>query len=93
MKVFFIFLFHQKDTSKGHIKTDAQGLDKTMVYFFTSNCGEYTIYMGKDKFENDELIKFGFHNCVPSINFLELPDDLCIGVVQARLLLENPQAD
>lgn len=30
-----------------------------MVYFFTSNCGEYTIYMGKDKFENDELIKFG----------------------------------
>ncbi|KAL3928666.1 MAG: hypothetical protein SGBAC_012548 [Bacillariaceae sp.] len=30
-----------------------------MVYFFTSLCGEYTIYMGKDKFENDELIKYG----------------------------------
>lgn len=30
-----------------------------MVFYFTSICGEYTIYMGKDKFENDELIKYG----------------------------------
>mmetsp|Transcript_18134 Transcript_18134/g.43615 ORF Transcript_18134/g.43615 Transcript_18134/m.43615 type:complete len:215 (-) Transcript_18134:58-702(-) len=30
-----------------------------MVYFFKSSCGEYTIYMGKDKFENEELIKYG----------------------------------
>mmetsp|Transcript_11959 Transcript_11959/g.28623 ORF Transcript_11959/g.28623 Transcript_11959/m.28623 type:complete len:215 (+) Transcript_11959:59-703(+) len=30
-----------------------------MVYYFTSLCGEYTIYMGKDKYENDELIKYG----------------------------------
>lgn len=30
-----------------------------MVYYFTSECGEYTIYMGKDKFENEELIKYG----------------------------------
>ena len=30
-----------------------------MVYYFTSLCGEYMIYMGKDKFENEELIKYG----------------------------------
>ncbi|CAJ1966172.1 unnamed protein product [Cylindrotheca closterium] len=30
-----------------------------MVYYFTSLCGEFMIYMGKDKYENDELIKYG----------------------------------
>mmetsp|Transcript_1219 Transcript_1219/g.2599 ORF Transcript_1219/g.2599 Transcript_1219/m.2599 type:complete len:215 (-) Transcript_1219:382-1026(-) len=30
-----------------------------MVYFFKTLCGEYTIYMGKDKSENEELIKYG----------------------------------
>ena len=30
-----------------------------MVYYFKSRCGEYTIYMGKDKYENEELIKYG----------------------------------
>jgi len=30
-----------------------------MVYFFKTLCGEYTIYMGKDKEENEELIKYG----------------------------------
>ncbi|KAL9179540.1 hypothetical protein ACHAXT_008830 [Thalassiosira profunda] len=30
-----------------------------MVYYFTTRCGEYTIYMGKDKYENESLIKYG----------------------------------
>ena len=30
-----------------------------MVYFFKSLCGTYTYYMGRDKFENEELIKYG----------------------------------
>lgn len=30
-----------------------------MVFFFTSQHG-YTIYMGKDKFENEELLKLGW---------------------------------
>jgi NFACT protein RNA binding domain len=30
-----------------------------MVFFFKSRCGEYTIYMGRDKFENEDLIKYG----------------------------------
>ena len=30
-----------------------------MVYYFTSRCGNYTIYMGKDKEENELLIKYG----------------------------------
>ena len=30
-----------------------------MVYYFTSRCGQYTIYMGKDKYENEDLIKYG----------------------------------
>lgn len=29
-----------------------------MVFFFTSRCGE-TLYMGKNKEENEELIKYG----------------------------------
>ena len=31
-----------------------------MVFYFTSRCGEYTIYMGKDKYENEHLIKYGW---------------------------------
>ena len=30
-----------------------------MVFFFTSTCGGYTLYMGKDKYENEDLIKYG----------------------------------
>jgi hypothetical protein len=30
-----------------------------MVYYYTSSCGNYTLYMGKDKFENEDLIKYG----------------------------------
>jgi hypothetical protein len=32
---------------------------RSMVFYFKSRCGEYTIYMGKDKFENEDLIKYG----------------------------------
>jgi len=30
-----------------------------MVFYFKSRCGEFTIYMGKDKYENEDLIKYG----------------------------------
>lgn len=30
-----------------------------MVYYFTSRDG-HVIYVGKDKFENEDLIKYGF---------------------------------
>ena len=30
-----------------------------MVYYFTSKAGDYTLYMGKDKYENEDLIKYG----------------------------------
>mmetsp|Transcript_630 Transcript_630/g.1089 ORF Transcript_630/g.1089 Transcript_630/m.1089 type:complete len:215 (+) Transcript_630:239-883(+) len=30
-----------------------------MVFYFKTRCGSYTIYMGKDKMENEELIKYG----------------------------------
>ena len=30
-----------------------------MVFYFQSRCGEFTIYMGKDKYENEDLIKYG----------------------------------
>jgi hypothetical protein len=35
-----------------------------MVFYFKSRCGEYSIYMGKDKFENEYLIKYGFEEDV-----------------------------
>lgn len=31
----------------------------TMVYYFKSRCGDFLIYMGKDKYENEDLIKYG----------------------------------
>ena len=33
-----------------------------MVYLFKSLCGEFTIYMGKDKYENEDLIKYGVYH-------------------------------
>lgn len=30
-----------------------------MVFYFKSRCGDYTIFMGKDKYENEHLIKYG----------------------------------
>lgn len=34
-------------------------IKSTMVFYFKSRCGEYTLYMGKDKYENEDLIKYG----------------------------------
>eukprot|EP00933_Yihiella_yeosuensis_P054389 TRINITY_DN52813_c0_g1_i1.p1 TRINITY_DN52813_c0_g1~~TRINITY_DN52813_c0_g1_i1.p1 ORF type:complete len:233 (-),score=66.48 TRINITY_DN52813_c0_g1_i1:107-805(-) len=31
-----------------------------MVFFFTCSDPQYTVYMGKDKFENEDLIKYGW---------------------------------
>eukprot|EP01116_Phalansterium_solitarium_P021693 TRINITY_DN6845_c0_g1_i1.p2 TRINITY_DN6845_c0_g1~~TRINITY_DN6845_c0_g1_i1.p2 ORF type:complete len:212 (-),score=65.55 TRINITY_DN6845_c0_g1_i1:89-724(-) len=31
-----------------------------MVFYFTCSDPSYTIYMGRDKYENEELIKYGF---------------------------------
>ena len=33
-----------------------------MVFFFNCCDGKYIIYMGKDKYENEELIKFAWHD-------------------------------
>lgn len=30
-----------------------------MVFYFTTRCGNYTLYMGRDKYENEDLIKYG----------------------------------
>ena len=30
-----------------------------MVFYFKTSCGNYSIYMGKDKYENEDLIKYG----------------------------------
>jgi NFACT protein RNA binding domain len=35
-----------------------------MVYYFQSRCGEFTIYMGKDKYENEHLIQYGLEEDV-----------------------------
>jgi NFACT protein RNA binding domain len=35
-----------------------------MVFYFKSRCGQFTIYMGKDKFENEYLIKYGLEEDV-----------------------------
>eukprot|EP00406_Dinophysis_acuminata_P032743 CAMPEP_0179371028 /NCGR_PEP_ID=MMETSP0797-20121207/85494_1 /TAXON_ID=47934 /ORGANISM="Dinophysis acuminata, Strain DAEP01" /LENGTH=232 /DNA_ID=CAMNT_0021086827 /DNA_START=1 /DNA_END=700 /DNA_ORIENTATION=- len=31
-----------------------------MVFFFTCSDPQYVVYMGRDKFENEELLKYGF---------------------------------
>ena len=35
-----------------------------MVFYFQSRCGEFTLYMGKDKYENEHLIKYGLEEDV-----------------------------
>jgi hypothetical protein len=51
-----------------------------MVFYYKSRCGEYTIYMGKDKHENEDLIKFGLDEDV----WFHV-DDLSSAHVYARL--------
>jgi len=52
-----------------------------MVFFFTAKNG-YTIYMGEDKFENEDLIKYGWPEDVwyvlPPIYFFCLLVYVCL---------------
>lgn len=41
-----------------------------MVFFFTAKNG-YVVYMGKDKFENEELIKYGLPEDIWYESFLQ----------------------
>lgn len=51
-----------------------------MVFYFKarSEVGDYTIFMGLDKFENEELIKYGFPEDIwylsPTLLFSNLSD-------------------
>jgi len=54
-----------------------------MVYFFKSLCGKFDYYMGKDKFENEELIKYG----LPEDVWFHV-DDLSSAHVYVRMM--NP---
>lgn len=47
-----------------------------MVFYFTAKNG-YTIYMGKDKHENEELIKYGW------------PEDIWCAVPSCLLLIDD----
>ena len=33
---------------------------EAMVFYFTCSDPKYTIYMGRDKYENEELIRYGW---------------------------------
>lgn len=39
-----------------------------MVFFFVSCDPDYVYYMGKDKYENEELLKYGFPEDVWYVN-------------------------
>ena len=70
-----------------------------MVIFFKSNSPEYIIYMGRDKFENEELIKFAlpidiwFH--VEELSsahvYLRLPEGGSVDDIPKEVLLECAQ--
>jgi len=59
-----------------------------MVYYFTSRCGKYTLYMGKDKYENEELIAYG----LPCDVWFHV-DDLSSAHVYCRLVEGTPIGD
>jgi len=67
-----------------------------MVFFFTSTCGEYTIYMGKDKYENEDLIKYGlpedvwFHvdDLSSAHVYLRMKSGMTLDDISEELLLE-----
>eukprot|EP00330_Aristerostoma_sp_ATCC50986_P001957 CAMPEP_0114588066 /NCGR_PEP_ID=MMETSP0125-20121206/10867_1 /TAXON_ID=485358 ORGANISM="Aristerostoma sp., Strain ATCC 50986" /NCGR_SAMPLE_ID=MMETSP0125 /ASSEMBLY_ACC=CAM_ASM_000245 /LENGTH=111 /DNA_ID=CAMNT_0001784287 /DNA_START=31 /DNA_END=366 /DNA_ORIENTATION=- len=66
-----------------------------MVYFFTSSHG-YLIYMGKDKFENEDLIKYAwpediwFHvdNYSSAHIYLRLQKDETIDTIPKEVVME-----
>jgi predicted ribosome quality control (RQC) complex YloA/Tae2 family protein len=67
-----------------------------MVFFFLSSDLAYTIYMGKDKFENEELIKYGlpidiwFHveDMSSAHVYLRLPDGITLDTIPKDTLLD-----
>jgi NFACT protein RNA binding domain len=60
-----------------------------MVYFYTSRCGLYTIYMGKDKHENELLIQHGgWADCDVWFHV----DDLSSAHVYLRLLPQSEES-
>ena len=69
-------LQHHHDSRS--LATATQTPPTTMVYYFKTRCGQYTIYMGKDKYENEDLIKYGHpEDCVSfillHINYASIP--------------------
>jgi predicted ribosome quality control (RQC) complex YloA/Tae2 family protein len=76
--------------------TFAQVLE-IMVFYFTSICGgEFTIYMGKDKYENEDLIKYGlpedvwFHvdNLSSAHVYLRMKPGMTLDDISEDLLLQ-----
>jgi hypothetical protein len=67
-----------------------------MVYFFKSRCGEFTIYMGKDMYENEELIKYGLpEDCWFHVDdlssahvYLRLKPEMALDDISDDLVLE-----
>mmetsp|Transcript_36092 Transcript_36092/g.52914 ORF Transcript_36092/g.52914 Transcript_36092/m.52914 type:complete len:217 (+) Transcript_36092:53-703(+) len=67
-----------------------------MVFYFKTRCGEYTIYMGKDKFENEDLIKYGlpedcwFHvdNLSSAHVYLRLKPDMKMDDIPEEAILD-----
>ena len=67
-----------------------------MVFYFKSRCGEYTIYMGKDKYENEDLIKYGhpedvwFHvdDLSSAHVYLRMKPDMNVDDISEDLLLD-----
>ena len=70
-----------------------------MVFYFTCSDPRYTIYMGRDKYENEELIRYGwpedlwFHvDKLSSAHvYLRLPPGDAIGDVPMEIVIECAQ--
>eukprot|EP00922_Rhytidocystis_sp_ex-Travisia-forbesii_P070978 GHVS01105945.1.p1 GENE.GHVS01105945.1~~GHVS01105945.1.p1 ORF type:complete len:171 (+),score=21.71 GHVS01105945.1:59-571(+) len=59
-----------------------------MVFFFECNDPSYIVYMGKDKYENEELIKYGF----PEDIWFHV-DDLSSAHVYLRMPFDQSEID
>jgi NFACT protein RNA binding domain len=47
-----------------------------MVFYFRTRCGNYLLYMGKDKYENEDLIKYGQVRHTPLVPVRRLANGL-----------------
>lgn len=67
-----------------------------MVFYFTSRDGKYMYYMGKDKYENEDLIKYGlpedvwFHvdDLSSAHVYLRMPPGMTMKDIPEDILLE-----